>query len=158
PSWRGIAHNFSIEVFDRKESVEFLCKRTGQVDRVSAEELAEVLGDLPLALEQASAYIDAVGLTFAEYLELFQFQRNALWHEEHPPLDYPATVASTWSLSMQRIDEASQAGAELMNLCAYLGPDSIPRSILGGLRKHTMSLRTLPALLAGPLVVEKACQ
>src|SRR5262249_9526124 len=76
----------------------------------------------------------------------------------HPPLDYPATVATTWSLSMQRIDEASQAGAELMNLCAYLGPDSIPRSILGGLRKHTLSLRTLPALLAGSLAVEKACQ
>ena len=52
--------------------MEFLLKRTDSQDEATAKELAEKLGCLPLALEQASAYIETSGCTMARYLDLFE--------------------------------------------------------------------------------------
>ena len=66
--WRDVANPLSVEVWDRPESVQFLMRRTGCDDCHGAAELAGELGDLPLALEQAGAYIDETGETFSGYL------------------------------------------------------------------------------------------
>ena len=52
------------------ESVALLGQRTGQRDEAAPTALAELLGDLPLALEEAAAYIEATGIGLADYLEL----------------------------------------------------------------------------------------
>ncbi|HNT72062.1 MAG TPA: hypothetical protein PKK92_03270, partial [Methanothrix sp.] len=67
PNWGGTAKPLLVDVFSRQESVEFLLSRTGQTD--GAHALAEALGDLPLALEQAGAYIQETGISFATYLK-----------------------------------------------------------------------------------------
>jgi tetratricopeptide (TPR) repeat protein len=90
------------------------------------------LGDLPLALAQAGAYVSQTGTTFPAYLDLFQSRRTELWEKERPPLDYPATVATTWDLAFHQVQRASPAGADLLNLCAFLAPDDIPQDLLGG--------------------------
>ena len=54
------------------ESVDFLLKRTGKDDRKGAADLASELGDLPLALEQAGAYIKESGISFSDYLARLQ--------------------------------------------------------------------------------------
>lgn len=64
PNWESLAKPFEVLMFERHESVEFLLKRTGLDDEKAADILAEALGDLPLALEQAGAYIKAAGKTF----------------------------------------------------------------------------------------------
>ena len=46
----------------------FLVSRTGDPDRQAAADLAGELGGLPLALEQAAAYMQATGDTLAGYL------------------------------------------------------------------------------------------
>lgn len=136
PAWGGVARPLDVRVWDRDESVAFLLKRTGREDTTDEEEkasaavLAQELGDLPLALEQAGAYIEACGCSIAHYLELFRTRRQELLKRGQPSQDYPDTVATTWELSFQKLQEASPAAANLLNLCAFLAPDDIPKDLL----------------------------
>src|SRR5262249_55152053 len=86
---------------------------------------------LPLALEQAGAYIEETGCGLSAYLELYQQRRSALLRRQSGVSpDYPHTVASTWSLSFGQVEQESPAAAALLRLCAFLAPDSIPEAIL----------------------------
>src|SRR5262245_15996184 len=125
PQWRGVAQTWPVKLLARMEAADFLQKRTGQTDAEAALALAEALGDLPLALEQAGAYIENKGKTLADYLELCRSRRQDLWRRDKPPTDYPETVATTWDLAFHEIGSESPGGAALMNLCAFLAPDDI---------------------------------
>jgi len=139
---------------ERAESVAFLLKRTGQTDEAAAGQLAETLGDLPLALAQAGAYVSQTGTTFPAYLDLFQSRRTELWAKERPPFDYPATVDTTWDLAFQQVQRASPAGADLLNLCAFLAPDDIPQDLLREGAQHLP--RPLAEAVADPLKFDQA--
>ncbi|HEY3134687.1 MAG TPA: FxSxx-COOH system tetratricopeptide repeat protein, partial [Blastocatellia bacterium] len=129
PNWGGVAKPFEVEVLPREDSVKFLLERTGQNDEAAASSLAEALGDLPVALEQAGAYIETNSKPLAEYLSLFQ-RRNAELLRRGQLADYPNTVATTWEISFREVEQESPAAAGLLNLCAFLAPDDIPLSIL----------------------------
>lgn len=129
PNWGRVARALEVEVLDREASVKFLVQRTGQTDERAASLLADELGDLPLALEQAGAYIEATGESLAGYRKMFQTSWRELLLEGKPD-DYPDTVAVTWRISFDRAQEESPAAGELLNLCVFLAPDDIPLSIL----------------------------
>jgi len=67
-----------VPVLDSEVAAEFLAGRTGDPDRGAALELARELGGLPLALEQAAAYVQASGDTLAGYLASFRQRRPDL--------------------------------------------------------------------------------
>lgn len=129
PNWGGVAKPLEVEVLTRKDAVRFLLQRTGQDDDVAARLLAEALGDLPLALEQAGAYIETTGKPISEYLALFK-TRHAELLQRGKPDDYPDTVATTWEISFQAARQESPAAAGLLNVCAFLAPDDIPIAAL----------------------------
>ncbi len=93
--------------------------------------LAEETGFLPLALEQAGAYIEETGISLSDYLDRFKKHRKKAL-ERGKPADYPDTVATTWEISFQAVKEKSPASADLLNLCAFLAPDDIPKSLFLG--------------------------
>ena len=126
--WRREAHPLQLDVLRRKEAVEFLLERTGESDHEAAEALAEVLGDLPLALEQAAAYIVEGGITLANYLEMFQ-RRSAELLQRGAAGSFDQTVDTSWNLSFERLKQESSLGADLLRLCAFLAPDDIPRTL-----------------------------
>lgn len=128
-NWRGTAEPLSLSVLSRPEAVAFLLKRTGQDERAQASLLAQELGDLPLALEQAGAFIEAMGISITQYLELFLKHKSELLRRGKPSTDYPATVATTWEMSFNQIQKDAEGGADLMNICAFLAADEIPRRI-----------------------------
>ena len=128
-NWRGTARPLSLSVLSRTEAVAFILKRTGQSEDSYASLLAEALGDLPLALEQAGAFIEATGTSIHQYLELFTRNKTELLRRGKPSTDYPATVATTWEMAFGQIQRDSTGGADLLNLCAFLAPDEIPRRI-----------------------------
>jgi hypothetical protein len=125
PIWRGLT-TVTVRGIERPESVSFLLRRTGETDAESADALAEELGDLPLALAQAGAYIEETGRPLAEYLALFR-QRPAALLER--PASFPVTVATTWESSLAAVF-SHQPAAELLSLCACLPMDAIPRRAL----------------------------
>ncbi|MDD2834672.1 MAG: FxSxx-COOH system tetratricopeptide repeat protein, partial [Methanothrix sp.] len=137
--WDGMAKTLEVGVFQRDEkqdeSVEFLLKRTGQNDRKGATNLARVLGDLPLALEQAGAYIKETGISFPDYLDRFKKDRKKLL-KHGKPLNYPDTVATTWEISFQAVQKERPVAGDLLNLCAFMAPDAIPRAMLEDGAKH----------------------
>ena len=154
PSWRGVASPLSVQVLERAESVDFLLKRTGQADEVAADALAEALGDLPLALEQAGAYVEAIQRSLSDYLRLFHDHRLELLRRGIPSTDYPDTVATTWEISFQQVQQTSPAGAFLLSLCAFLAPDDIPRDLLSEGTQHLP--QPLADAVADPLAFDEA--
>jgi hypothetical protein len=67
-----------VPVLDQDVAAQFLTARTGDTDRESALELAGELDGLPLALEQAAAYMQATGTPLARYLPLFRARQSDL--------------------------------------------------------------------------------
>lgn len=130
----GIREPFKVETLDPEDAVKFLVERTGNTDAEAAATLADELGCLPLALEQAAAYIETVGGGFAEYLARHRRQGVMLLEKGEPSTDYPKTVATTWTLSFAAVNEASLASSELLTAAAFMAPDSVPIEIftLGG--------------------------
>ena len=136
-----------VPVLDPEVAAEFLVDRIGDPDRAAARELAVQLGGLPLALEQAAAYMQATGITLAGYLPLFR-DRQADLLARGEATGHPATVAATLGLALSRLAEEDPSAAGLMRLLAFLGPEPVPLALL-------LSDRTVTSLLgpevAGPV-------
>lgn len=115
PPRPGTATPLTVHVMKRDESVALLLSRSGANDRHGADALADELGDLPLALEQAAAFIERTASSFADYVESFRTARG----EKH-------TIATTWKLSIDNIREVARP----VMFCAFVAPDEIPRSLL----------------------------
>jgi hypothetical protein len=71
-SWVAVARQWFVDPLSRGEAAEFLLRRTEQSDAAAATALAEALGDMPLALALAGAYIEETGGTLSGYLELMR--------------------------------------------------------------------------------------
>jgi TIR domain/NB-ARC domain len=130
-AWGGQATPLRVNVLAREESIAFLRKRTGSEDHTALDALAELLGDLPLALEEAAAYLEETGVDLDEYLELVRGRARELFGLDRPPADEHGDqrrVATVWSLSLERVHQEAPAAEALLCLCAFLAPD-IPRGL-----------------------------
>ncbi len=115
-----------VDLFSMDESTHLLSLLTNQPISDQTGKLAEALGHLPLALAQAGAYMRETKTSDADYLLIFSEERKALWTDETAPKDYPATVGTTWNVSVKRIGQEMPEALELLYLSAYLAPDNIP--------------------------------
>ncbi len=92
-----------------------------------AKQISHTLGGLPLALDQAGAYIQETGCGLSDYLEQYKVRRaELLKYRGEYSSDYPESVATTWSLSFERIERANAGAADLLRVCAFLHSDAIP--------------------------------
>ena len=57
----------AVGVFDREQSIALLCQRTGDAHRDAADQIAEALGDLPVAVTQAAATAKWGHYSLSEY-------------------------------------------------------------------------------------------
>ena len=118
-----------VPVLDPGVAADFLVNRTGDPDRAAAGELAAELGGLPLALEQAAAYMQATGTTLARYLPMFRArQADLLAHGQ--AAGHPADVAATLGLALSRLADEDRSAAGLMRLLAFLAPEPVPLTLL----------------------------
>jgi tetratricopeptide (TPR) repeat protein len=131
----GIARPLALEKMDPEEALDFLFTRTERiqsdpVEKNAAARLAAELGYLPLALEQAAAYITAKMARFQDYLTSYQQQRLALLNKAQPKTgEYPASLAKTWALNFQEVAKDPVA-ADILRVSAFLSPDAIPLELL----------------------------
>jgi tetratricopeptide (TPR) repeat protein len=127
-TWGRAANRLPLDVLRRAESVSLLNRRTGKRDETSAAALAELLGDLPLALEEAAAYIEATDISVPDYLKLARERMVELFALAGPPGDQHR-VATTWSVSLERVRDQAPAAEALLDLCAFFAPEDIPRDL-----------------------------
>ncbi len=96
----------------------------------AARELVTVMGGLPLALDQAGAYIEETGCNLSDYLQRYESQRAQLLERRGTPGgDHPHSVGSTFRLSSQRVERDHPAAAEVLRLCAFLYAEAIPEEL-----------------------------
>jgi tetratricopeptide (TPR) repeat protein len=130
-AWGRQATPLRVNVLAREESMAFLSKRTGSDDYAVLDKLAELLGDLPLALEEAAAYVEETGTGLDEYLELVRGRARELFGLDQPPADEQGDhrrVATVWSLSLDRVHQEAPAAEALLSLCSFLASE-IPRGL-----------------------------
>ncbi len=133
PNWDQIARPFALRPLKRVESVDFLMKRTGKRKVDSAVgALAQALGDLPLALDQAGACISQTRTDFGGYLRQFELHWGELLRDVRQTGDYPDSVQMTWELACRQVQDESPRAYDLMSLLAYVGCDAVPRELLRG--------------------------
>jgi tetratricopeptide (TPR) repeat protein len=130
------ASAIEVENMGLIESAEFLLQRAQRwqvpdEERDEAINLAIALDCFPLALDQAGAYIEETASSFVEYLKIYQDHRKELLARRGAQAtSYPDSVATTWSLSFEKVEQANPAAAELLRLCSFLAPDSIPEELI----------------------------
>ncbi len=127
PGWDEVSTTLVVGTLDRAGSVRLLQRQSGREDEQAAESLAEALGDLPLALEMAGAYIAWTGVSLSRYLEMYQKRL-----QEIDPRGVPAPVAAAFEISFEQVQAVSSKAVEVLNMCALLTPQDLPIDLLIG--------------------------
>jgi tetratricopeptide (TPR) repeat protein len=137
-----LAHKLEVEVMRPEMGALLLLRRSGRLapdaplekapfeDILEAQELAQELGGLPLALDQAGAYIETTQRRLTDYRDRYRTRRAEILNKRGGLVDdHPEAVATTWSLSFKKVEQRSPAAADILRLCAFLAPDAIPEEI-----------------------------
>jgi len=134
-----------LDVIEPRAALALLRTQVPGLDEETGRDLAEELGRLPLALEQAGAYLGQTGMPTEDYLRLLR-QRAADLYARGKVSGRTDTLATLWDLSFERIAADNTAALQLLGLCAYLAPERIPLDLFTA---HS-------ALLPEPLAVTAA--
>ncbi|MEU7867645.1 FxSxx-COOH system tetratricopeptide repeat protein [Dactylosporangium sp. NPDC049140] len=118
-----------IDTFTRAESVTLLTRRVAGLPAAAAEAVAARLGDLPLAIEQAAAWLSETGMPVERYLELLDTHPLRVL-SENAPVGYERTTTATFQLSLDQLRKQSPAAAKLLEICAFFAPEPIPTGLL----------------------------
>jgi hypothetical protein len=128
PHWPG-RQAVHVPVLDEDVAAAFLLTRTGSADRDAARQLAAELGGLPLALEQAAAFMLAAGRTMSDYLAVFR-QRRADLLARGQIAGYGKQVTTTWRLAFDQLQQTATNAVALLRLLACCAPEQIPLRLL----------------------------
>ena len=152
--WESVVHTVPVDVFTRTESKDFLTKRVQKgINEAEAARLAEELGDLPLALEQAGALQAETGMSVDEYLRLLKEHAAEIMAEGKSP-EYPRSMTAAWKLSVTMLSRQLPQALDLLRCCAFFGPEPIPRDVF---RRATQVGETrVGDLLADPILLARA--
>ena len=138
-----VAQAIEVDALAEEDGALFLLKRTRRLtlegslanasteDVTVAQSIVRQLGGLPLALDQAGAYVLETGCSLGAYLELLRHRQQMLLQRRGTvPTDHPQSVAMTFTLAFERVQQRSEAAHELLRFCAFLAPDAIAEELL----------------------------
>lgn len=132
-----------LPVLELEDAVHFLHKRTGRkevfgsTEYQAASKLAEELGYLPLALEQAAAYVDLGAIAFTGYLTAYK-ARGLTLLEEYGAIDHPDSVAVTWAMNFEQVQQEDPLSIELLQTLTNLAPEDVPEELLQNIPREQL--------------------
>ena len=159
-----LGRTIQLSGMDEREGLDLLRRRTEQnlddpVIRGEAIKILQVLGHLPLAIDQAAAYIRQQRLPLNQFLQLYENQKETVLNQKHVYWDYkkklhgeekeetPLGVLTTWELSIKQVSGArSMQGAveHLLTIAAFLGHVEVSESLF---REYAERVRPIPVWL-----------
>lgn len=169
-AWSAAVKTLYLYVLEPEMARQLLLSRAERQESISlehppgelkaVEDLARKLGFLPLALEQAAAYIgqQGTGFGFADYLELFsQAERELLAQGALGSTEYPDPVITTWKSTVDKLDPAARA---VLRLSAFLAATPIPQEYfvksVGLVRREAETFRRQDSTVDIPASPESA--
>jgi hypothetical protein len=132
--WADTARIVEIDLFTREESIELLRRRGGEITEEDADRLADALGDLPLAVEQAAAWRAQTGMPADEYLALHEQYSAELTDGEHETMSNQWSLAAAWNVPLHWLHTTYPAALQLLQVSAFFGPEPISWSLFTGKR------------------------
>ena len=158
-------HGTPIEVtyMTLDESVDLLRKKLPEARQEEAFELVKELGNVPLAISQASAYIKMVPpFSIMSYLETFRRSdenQAALLKEDEGDLrrdpGVSNAVITSWELSFYQIRKKSPRSAELLSLMSCFNRQAIPQFLIQGDLGEILFSKDLAPLISFSLIREE---
>ncbi len=165
----GIAERLEVQKMEPETGALLLLRRAGilplqatldmaiEDDRSVAHEISQELDGLPLALDQAGAYVKETPCPLPDYLARYQTRRSDILRVRGSfDQNYPASVATTWSLSFEKVSQANPAAPELLHFCAFLAPDAIPEELLTAGSAYLGTI--LAPVVTNPLQFDQVCK
>ena len=139
--WQALAREVQLPVWSPAEALQYLAQRTGLHADATLQAIAEDLGYLPLALEQAAAYMVQAGVSAARYSSLLRRARLE-------PLDVQgaSAIATIWDVSIRAVRARSPGALALLEFLSFMPPDDISRSALLGRGNIPMPTRLVGVL------------
>ena len=129
PAWQRFAATVGVREFTRPESIALLHRLAPELTDVEADRVAEAVGDLPLAVEQAGSLLADTGLTVDNYLRLLtERARDVLDHD--PGGAYPRSLAASWAVAFDRLADDDPTALDLLTVVAWCGPEPVPLTLL----------------------------
>ena len=163
----AVAQRFGLEALEPEDGALLLLRRAKLIHEASpaedarddhyaqAIEISREMSGLPLALDQAGAFIEETSSTLTQYLRLYREEGARLRAERGDySVEHPESVAVTFSLSFENVEAANPGAADLLRICAFLGPDTIPEEIL--IEGASALGETLGAAAAEPIELAQA--
>lgn len=153
-NWSAAIKTIHLYVLEPGPARALLATRSGResfadfsaAEQGDCERLAKELGYLPLALEQAAAYIQQQGtkFTFADYLRLYDTAAGELLAASVlGSTEYPDSVVTTWKATAAKLSPGARA---ILRLCAFLSSAPLP---LSALIEGVEALRAEASVVAG---------
>ncbi|GAA0420659.1 hypothetical protein Acor_83230 [Acrocarpospora corrugata] len=135
-----------LDVLPQEQAVELLSRiAPGAAD--GAAELCAELGNLPLAVEQAAAYLHQTRLSPCAYLALLAEHPAVMYAETAQGADAERAIARIWRITLDRLATVPLTG-DLLRILAWWAPEALPRSLLDGLAAPPDLQHALGALAA----------
>jgi hypothetical protein len=127
--FRQIGRAIELDVVNMETAICILQSRVPSLQAADAKSVAELLGCLPLVLEQATAYLDRTQISPADYLELLATRQSTMFAAMADQV-CARSVFTVWELSLYRIGAESPAALQILDICAYLAPEPVPLDLL----------------------------
>ena len=123
-----------LKPFDKENAVAVLYSKSAieptTTNAKDAREIVSLLGCLPLAIDQAGAFIRRRAKSFSDYRRLLESQMHKVLEASPGMLDSENAVISVWELNFRQVEKDCPAAWQLLLLLAYLEPEDIPEVLL----------------------------
>ncbi|MEV8018810.1 tetratricopeptide repeat protein, partial [Streptomyces sp. NPDC086554] len=152
--WGWVGEPIALQVLDAESSLKLLTRLTAgseeedDEDESDARTLAEALGHLPLALEQAGAFIAQSKISIGEYLDMLRDHPEQITDAAPEGSDPARTMARIWRITLDALQQRDPRAVDLLRIAAWYAPTDIPRGLLTPLTDNPVDLTRLLALLA----------
>lgn len=129
--WLSDIQTLNVEVLEPESARSLLLSSPNLPDTeenaAAADEVARELQYLPISLQQARGYVEQVGTTYQNYLDVYTAARTHLADHSLNGAAYPESVAAAWLTTIGKI---SSLGRSVLSLSAFMGSAPVPRSLL----------------------------
>ena len=130
---------FSPEIAE--EFLSYNLKHNSSFNEENNKKLCALFEYLPLALQQAIAYIDNTGISVDGYLSEFQSHQEELLSEKNNNMLYSEIVMTTWNMAINKMKAMNNPlSIKLMNILSYLDGKNIRKDLLLEVCDHDVIL------------------